>query len=170
MTVQQFAPQFGAFQNRAGAVRRVKVGRWLEERNGREEATVASPMTVVRSRTVRDDGPAWLEKVIDLFNQAIEDARFSDVTLSPAAIRSALQLLGRVMSPDSAVPSVVPRFSGGLQLEWHMLGVDLEVEFEPDGASSAWCAHASGREWEDGVGDLNVARLRKELSMLVPYE
>lgn len=33
----------------------------------------------------------------------------------------------------------MPTVRGGLQLEWHRKGVDLEVEFEPNGSPS-WYA------------------------------
>lgn len=41
--------------------------------------------------------------------------------------------------PNVVAPAVVPTVRGGLQLEWHRQGVDLEIEFGPD-ASGSWCA------------------------------
>ena len=36
-------------------------------------------------------------------------------------------------------PSLVPTVRGGLQIEWHRCGVDIEVEVNPEG-SVFWCA------------------------------
>lgn len=38
-----------------------------------------------------------------------------------------------------AGPALVPTVRGGLQIEWHRRGVDIEVEVSPDGSVS-WCA------------------------------
>lgn len=49
------------------------------------------------------------------------------------AVDAILQVLGRTMERYSPAPAVVPTASGGLQLEWHAGGIDLEVEATPDG-------------------------------------
>ena len=76
-------------------------------------------------------------------------------------------MLSKVMSPFSAPPTLVPRFDGGLQMEWHQNDVDLEIYVDADGSMSIWCEHLSGREWEEEGEDLDLVRLRKELSLLV---
>lgn len=154
MTVSAFAPSDAAlFKTRDVPVRTLQVATWMTT----DKVPVTSKL------------PAWLEVVEDRFNEVM---RFSKVgnhglPISPHAIVSALQLLGRIMSPDSIAPLVVPRYNGGIQLEWHTNGVDLEIEIEPEGKLvSAWCEHTSGREWED-EGELRISRIRKELSLLV---
>src|SRR6476469_8907832 len=39
----------------------------------------------------------------------------------------ALEILQSVMRPRTPVPQIVPSSSGGVQLEWHERGVDLEL-------------------------------------------
>jgi hypothetical protein len=82
------------------------------------------------------------------------------------AFERALQVLSDTMSDDSVAPHFVPVGDGGIQLEWHCAGVDLEVYIEPDGRVSAWCREGS-REWEEDY--YPQARLAKELSLLT-YE
>ena len=54
------------------------------------------------------------------------------------------QLLLKALSGIQAVdPSVVPCSNGGIQLEWHRNGYDLEIEISPEGeVSEMFCAEA----------------------------
>jgi hypothetical protein len=113
--------------------------------------------------------PSWTTPVVDALNRLLRRRDSEDVVPTSAAVRSAIETLARVMEIDSVVPSVVPSFGGGLQLEWHCRGVDLEVYVEADGSVSAWCQHASGREWEDD-GEPDLTRLKKELSLLTHHD
>ncbi len=49
--------------------------------------------------------------------------------MDPMCIAAALNLIFDTLPDDTPVPSVVPTSQGGLQLEWHTCGIDLEVEF-----------------------------------------
>lgn len=116
----------------------------------------------------RSDHPA-LPDLAQRFNRLMRPPRYAgDLRPSLTSARTALLILANAMAPDTAVPSLVPCFDGGLQIEWHMNGVDLEIWVGPEGDVSAWCEHSSGREWED-EGDLNMVRLQKELSQLVSH-
>jgi hypothetical protein len=79
------------------------------------------------------------------------------------ALLAALSVLRQTMSRDSIAPQVVPTRDGGLQLEWHRAGVDLEVYIQPQGSVSAWCREGV-REWDDEP--YSPAKLSKELSIL----
>ena len=70
--------------------------------------------------------------------------------VSSEAARAAATFLVKAISAASniAAPAVVPTVRGGLQLEWHRQGVDLEIVFGPDGSGS-W--YAEDRETEDTV-------------------
>ncbi len=39
-----------------------------------------------------------------------------------------MQLLAHVMLSDTPAPEIVPTVRGGLQLEWHVRNVDVELE------------------------------------------
>lgn len=49
--------------------------------------------------------------------------------INPQCIRAALELARRFFCDETPPPSVVPTCSGGVQLEWHKGGIDLEIEF-----------------------------------------
>lgn len=68
-----------------------------------------------------------------------------------AAIR-AVQLLLDTAQAETPAPSVVPTAPGGVQLEWHMRGIDLEVEITPDlQVEAAYEDAATQAEWEADV-------------------
>jgi len=48
--------------------------------------------------------------------------------VNPKAIENILTLLLEILDSDSAPPVVVPTTRGGVQIEWHQNGIDLEIE------------------------------------------
>lgn len=48
--------------------------------------------------------------------------------ISPGAIEKILAILLSILDPDSSPPKVVPTSRGGVQVEWHQNGIDLEIE------------------------------------------
>jgi hypothetical protein len=52
--------------------------------------------------------------------------------VSPNAALRALAVLVQIMPADGPPPSVIPTPSGGVVLEWHPSGQDLEVEITPE--------------------------------------
>ncbi len=111
----------------------------------------------------------WLPIVVADFYRLMRPPRTTDdIVPTPDAAQRALNLLVRVMSRDTALPTLVPRFGGGLQMEWHLNGVDLEVYIDEDGTTvGAWCAEG-GREWE--ADEIDLQRLKKELSLLTQHD
>lgn len=61
--------------------------------------------------------------------------------VSSEAVRDAIAFLVDAASsiPNVVAPAVVPTVRGGLQLEWHRQGIDLEIEFDPNDSPS-WYA------------------------------
>jgi hypothetical protein len=53
--------------------------------------------------------------------------------INPGVVQDAVNLINPLLEPTSPAPRVVPLSSGGLQLEWHRGGIDLEVVFDRDG-------------------------------------
>ena len=53
--------------------------------------------------------------------------------VSDTALRRAIEFLLEYVADGIDGPVVVPTVRGGLQLEWHNNGVDVEVEVAPDG-------------------------------------
>jgi hypothetical protein len=52
------------------------------------------------------------------------------------AVRTALVVLVNVMAANSRMPTIVPTVRGGLQLEWHGGGIDLEIEVDHTGGGA----------------------------------
>jgi hypothetical protein len=62
------------------------------------------------------------------------------------------------MDDDTPEPQIVPTPSGGVQMEWHTRGIDLEIETLGGGRFGAFFEDArTGATWE---GDVEVADSR----------
>jgi len=57
---------------------------------------------------------------------------------------------------EAPAPTVVPTSGGGVQLEWHMAGIDLEVEFQPSGKVGMLL----GQDITEGDAGMLVSALR----------
>lgn len=91
----------------------------------------------VQSIRVRGERLEWLSPTIERLNQLLALPENWDLDgaprVDPRAAIAALELLGAAARPDTPVPSIVPTDEGGVQLEWHMREIDLEVEVTPTG-------------------------------------
>jgi hypothetical protein len=54
-------------------------------------------------------------------------------SVRPEIVLSAIRLLEGIVQADTPEPVVVPTVRGGVQLEWHRLGADLEIEIDAPG-------------------------------------
>lgn len=88
--------------------------------------------------------------------------------IQDAAIVGAMQLLAVTLNPNGVAPMVVPTSVGGLQLEWHQDGFDIEVEFSPTGAASAYLYdYQKDDAWEaDRMSPEAAQRIAATLSRL----
>ena len=74
--------------------------------------------------------------------------------VDPELAASALKLLIMVAPNDAPPPIVVPTTQGGILLEWHMRGIDLEIETLAAGRFHVFYEdERDDREWE---GDLTT--------------
>jgi hypothetical protein len=130
---------------------------------------VAPIVAVQSSANVWSDRslPPWIDPLIERLESVLtleagwDGAQASTITND--ALAATLSVLEETMAWDTITPAVVPVTDGGVQLEWHCAGVDLEVYIDAEGRVSAWCREGS-REWEEDF--YPRARLRKELSLL----
>lgn len=75
--------------------------------------------------------PGWIEPTLKALGQLLTlppnwdsyDARPVDL----ANVWAAWQLLAATLRDDSPPPAVVPTNDGGVQVEWHTQGIDLEI-------------------------------------------
>ena len=69
--------------------------------------------------------------------------------IPPATVEQAFGLAFQLMDPDSPAPWVVPMSSGGIQLERHRSGADLEIEIDSNGtADGSWFEPEANEEVE----------------------
>lgn len=76
--------------------------------------------------------PHWFQPVLDRMKHILELEEgwdsYGAPAIDPRAVRSALLLLDASMGAGVPVPAVVPSSRGGVQLEWHLGGIDFELE------------------------------------------
>lgn len=76
--------------------------------------------------------PGWfrplLNQVCELGNLPFDWNSYGAKPIDPETAASALRLMLDVLSADDPQPAVVPTSRGGVLLEWHEGGVDLEVD------------------------------------------
>ena len=114
--------------------------------------------------------PIWLGRVVDRLGHITRlPANWDSYGARPiavAAIKSALELLGEIMSDDLPSPDIVPTVSGGIQIEWHIVGIDLELEVSAEGKRAIFFEDSHGQnpltEDEAKIPDM-VRVLRKRI-------
>lgn len=78
--------------------------------------------------------PAWfdplMQGLVDLLTLPPDWDSYGAGTIDPKLVDEALAFTHGILGPTSPAPRVVPLSSGGLQLEWHRKGIDLEVVFD----------------------------------------
>lgn len=76
--------------------------------------------------------PRWVEGVIRQIREIVKLQEGWDSygarRVSPEAVDSVVDLLFSIMRTDTPEPDIVPTAGGRAQIEWHMEGIDLEVE------------------------------------------
>ena len=121
---------------------------------------------------VHGEPPGWVPPTLQTLGQLLTLPRdwdsYGGRAVDPACAWAAWQLLLLLMGEDSPVPSLVPTSRGGVQIEWHAQGIDLEIEvvtaqqfyvsFEDAQTAEAW-----EKEMTDAAHELPpwVARLSR---------
>jgi hypothetical protein len=87
-------------------------------------------------------------------------------SIDPSCVGAALNLMLGVLRHDTPPPSVVPTSQGGVQLEWHTRGIDLEIEFvTPSRLRGYFEDRTSGASWEADL-TFDLSRMAEALSTL----
>jgi hypothetical protein len=99
---------------------------------------------------------SWIPQTIDRLTQLSRLQQnwdsYGAFPVSPQAIALAIQVMSNVMTDRTPMPTIVPTTDRGIQLEWHLAGIDMEVEIRSDGILSVLYEDAVNQEtWE---GDL----------------
>lgn len=115
------------------------------------------------------DPPAWITPTLENLGRLLAMPRNWDTygakRVDPACVVSAFETALAVMQDETPSPSVVPTSEGGVQLEWHIRDIDLEIEFQsPSRILASFEDQRTGEEWEERVFDLS--RIRRSLHEL----
>jgi antitoxin (DNA-binding transcriptional repressor) of toxin-antitoxin stability system len=89
------------------------------------------PIAVIAPYTEWSSQRPWLLPTIRTIGELLDLpegwSSYPARRIDPAAAIWALDLLGKVMQPETPAPTVLPTARGELELEWHLRGIDLEV-------------------------------------------
>lgn len=114
--------------------------------------------------------PTWADPVKQRLNHLLSlPANWDSYGAKCVDIRRAVQafrVLAEVMVEHSPRPQIVPTSDGGVQLEWHQNGIDLEVEIAPSSkVLVSYEDSVSGSSW-DGPLTHDRTRLAECLATL----
>jgi|SRR5271157_5048898 len=80
--------------------------------------------------------PAWFDALmqgfVDLLTLPPNWNSYGAGVVDPKIVHYAMNFINGLLGPTTPAPRVVPLSSGGLQLEWHRKGINLEVVFDRD--------------------------------------
>ena len=100
--------------------------------------------------------PAWIIPTIQTMQELLDlppgwDS-YGAQTIDFEPVISALDLLANLMQPNTPMPAVVPTNRGGVQLEWHTGGIDLEIGIQSRAHQYAsYHDHHRRVEWEGAI-------------------
>ncbi|HCF98935.1 MAG TPA: hypothetical protein DEV93_00145 [Chloroflexi bacterium] len=85
--------------------------------------------------------------------------------------RRAVDFLMQVMGTDTPPPTIIPVSNGGVQLEWHLEGIDAETLFDDENDDDLYCLFVeSGEEWEGpGIEGFHQLHLAERLTGAASY-
>lgn len=103
------------------------------------------PLTLTESVVflrVKQPEPAWFYPLLSRLQQLIQLGdnwdSYGGQPPRDQAITTALNLLAGVLRHESIPPAIVPTSEGGVQLEWHRSGSELEIRVRPTSEISAF--------------------------------
>lgn len=122
---------------------------------------------------IAGDPPAWVTPTVEKLGRLLAMPRDGDTygakKVEPACVLSAIQTALEVMQDETPAPTVVPTSCGGVQLEWHTHGIDLEIEVCSPSRFLASCEdHKTGETWDESVFDFS--RIRRALCEMARRE
>ena len=100
--------------------------------------------------------PGWVQPVLKRIGQLLTLAdnwdSYGGRRIDPVCAWSTWQLLLAILRDDSPTPTLVPTTRGGMQIEWHIRGIDLEVDVvSPGKLLVSFDDATTGQCWEREV-------------------
>ena len=117
------------------------------------------------------DEPSWLLPLLRALDEIGSlPENWNSYGAKPVAVEAAvatLRLMAVMMTDATPLPAFVPTQSGGIQLEWHVRGIDLEIDVRPTRRLFAsFEDHRTREEWEAEITS-DLRRLRDVLPRLM---
>jgi hypothetical protein len=138
----------------------------IEDAVARLQATFHRELT--RHLVVSDakDRPTWVAEIDDRLAELVALPEnwnsYGARRVDPAVARSTRELLLQTVRADTPRPALVPTSHGGIQIEWHTEGVDLEIEIpKADRYLVLWERARDQGEEELELGPGDLPRLRQ---------
>ncbi|HWZ98332.1 MAG TPA: hypothetical protein VN025_11280 [Candidatus Dormibacteraeota bacterium] len=78
--------------------------------------------------------------------------------ISKENVTFAVSLLSRIMTVGTPAPQVVPKVRGGVQLEWHTKGINIEVDIDTPEKFSFCAEDVRTAQEAEGNEDVNLLR------------
>jgi hypothetical protein len=104
--------------------------------------------------------------VYDLLSLAENWDLYGAAQVKQEFVASAADLLRNIMDEYTPAPAIVPTTPGGVQIEWHTNGIDLEIEVESTSRINVWYEDSrTGISWEDELSS-DLRRLSDIVAML----
>lgn len=133
--------------------------------------TIVSGAASGRRATVSSPSELWLLELVPTIGHLLELPQnwdsYGAKPIKVDFIRYALEILTVIACPNLPAPALVPTARGGVQIEWHMRGIDLEIRVESTSRIHVSFEDHQGvvAEWE---GDLtsDLTRLDEFVSAL----
>ena len=92
-------------------------------------ATARRPVALRGNATA----PAYVSTINKLINLLELPGGWNSYNAKPIRkenVTFAVSLLGRVMYENTPAPHVIPKVRGGVQIEWHTRGIDIEIDID----------------------------------------
>lgn len=109
--------------------------------------------------------PPWLiptlSRLVAILNLPMNWDSYGAPPIEQESVIDALHFLIDSLSVESALPTVVPTTRGGVQVEWHRGGVEVEIEFNKGTEASAWYVDPKTGEDVEQKVKMCIPHLRK---------
>jgi hypothetical protein len=114
--------------------------------------------------------PSWFQEALATLSKilALEEGwdSYGAPRIEPGVVESAARFLATLTSIGAPKPSICPTAHGGVQIEWHHSGKDLEIEFLASTKVSVLYEGPEGQEeWEGRIMD-SAGKLEKLIGRL----
>jgi len=114
---------------------------------------------------------AWLPDAHDQVRALLELApgwdSYAARSIGAAAATRALQMLDEAARTGCPAPAIVPMSRGGIQVEWHLRQMNIEVTVPPDGSPvDVWGEDLTNRTEQEFTVEDDLGPLRALLAKL----